>query len=104
MFVWFLVNLPWGVESKRVSCLEQASAAIAPVFEPLGSGTWEAASSLITGSSPRRSWPSPWAGFNFQSSARVPGKSTVTLGLALMLLQTVAGAVRAWPVACAWGR
>ncbi|TLM64261.1 MAG: ferrous iron transport protein B [Deltaproteobacteria bacterium] len=49
VFVWFLLNLPWGVESKRDSYLGQAGAAIAPVFEPLGFGTWEAASSLITG-------------------------------------------------------
>jgi ferrous iron transport protein B len=49
VFVWFLLNLPWGVESKRDSYLGQAGAAVAPVFEPLGFGTWEAASSLITG-------------------------------------------------------
>ena len=49
VFVWFALNLPWGVESKRDSYLGQAGAAIAPVFEPLGFGTWEAASSLLTG-------------------------------------------------------
>ncbi|NJC88011.1 MAG: ferrous iron transport protein B [Desulfuromonas sp.] len=49
VFVWFLLNLPWGVESKRDSYLGQAGAVIAPVFEPMGFGTWEAASSLITG-------------------------------------------------------
>jgi ferrous iron transport protein B len=49
VFVWFLLNLPWGVESKRDSYLGQAGAAVAPIFEPLGFGTWEAASSLITG-------------------------------------------------------
>ncbi|MBI5443041.1 MAG: ferrous iron transport protein B [Deltaproteobacteria bacterium] len=49
VFVWFLLNLPWGVESKRDSFLGRTGAAIAPAFAPLGFGTWEAASSLITG-------------------------------------------------------
>lgn len=49
IFVWFLLNLPWGVESKKDSYLGQAGQAIAPVLRPLGFGTWEAASSLLTG-------------------------------------------------------
>ncbi len=49
VLVWFLLNLPWGVESKKDSYLGQAGQAISPVFEPLGFGTWEASSSLITG-------------------------------------------------------
>ncbi len=49
VFVWFLLNLPWGVENKRDSYLGKTGAAIAPVFEPLGFGTWEASASLITG-------------------------------------------------------
>jgi len=49
VLVWFLLNLPWGVENKRDSYLGQAGATIAPIFEPVGFGTWEAASSLITG-------------------------------------------------------
>ena len=49
ILVWFLLNLPWGVESKRDSFLGKTGAAVAPIFEPLGFGTWEAASSLITG-------------------------------------------------------
>lgn len=49
VLVWFLLNLPWGVEHKRDSYLGQTGAVIAPVFEPLGFGNWEAASSLITG-------------------------------------------------------
>jgi ferrous iron transport protein B len=40
---------PLGVESKRDSYLGQAGAAVAPIFEPLGFGTWEASASLITG-------------------------------------------------------
>lgn len=49
VLVWFLLNLPWGVESKQNSYLGKTGAAIAPVFKPLGFGNWEAASSLITG-------------------------------------------------------
>jgi ferrous iron transport protein B len=49
VLVWFLLNLPWGVESKRDSYLGQTGAAVAPIFAPLGFGTWEASASLITG-------------------------------------------------------
>lgn len=49
IIVWFLLNLPWGVQHKRDSLLGQVGQAIAPVFEPLGFGKWEAASALITG-------------------------------------------------------
>jgi ferrous iron transport protein B len=47
--VWFLLNLPWGVESKRDSYLGKAGQAVAPALAPLGFGTWDAAASLITG-------------------------------------------------------
>ncbi len=49
VFVWFLLNLPWGVENKRDSYLGRTGAAIAPIFAPIGFGTWEASASLITG-------------------------------------------------------
>jgi len=49
ILVWFLLNLPWGVEHKRDSYLGRAGAVIAPVLKPAGFGTWEASSSLITG-------------------------------------------------------
>ena len=49
VLVWFLLNLPWGVENKKDSFLGRTGQVIAPVFEPLGFGNWEAASSLITG-------------------------------------------------------
>ncbi len=49
ILVWFLLNLPWGVENKKDSFLGQAGQVVAPVFHPLGFGNWEAASSLITG-------------------------------------------------------
>ncbi|MGB8931889.1 MAG: ferrous iron transport protein B [Anaeromyxobacteraceae bacterium] len=49
VFVWFLLNLPWGVEHKRDSYLGRAGQVVAPALAPLGFGTWEAASALITG-------------------------------------------------------
>lgn len=49
VLVWFLLNLPWGVEHKKDSYLGKAGQVIAPVFEPLGFGNWEASSSLISG-------------------------------------------------------
>jgi ferrous iron transport protein B len=49
VLVWFLLNLPWGVEHKRDSYLGKAGAVMAPALAPLGFGTWEAASSLLTG-------------------------------------------------------
>ena len=47
--VWFLLNLPWGVDSAKESYLGRAGQMIAPVFRPLGFGSWESASALITG-------------------------------------------------------
>ncbi len=49
ILVWFLLNLPWGVESKKDSYLGKMGQVIAPVLEPIGFGSWEAASSLISG-------------------------------------------------------
>lgn len=47
--VWFMLNIPWGIEDKKDSILGMMGQAMAPVFEPLGFGNWEAASSLISG-------------------------------------------------------
>jgi ferrous iron transport protein B len=49
VLVWFLLNLPWGVEHKKDSYLGRAGQVMAPALAPLGFGTWEAASALITG-------------------------------------------------------
>ncbi len=49
VLVWFLLNLPWGVESKKDSYLGKTGQLIAPIFQPVGFGTWEAASSLLSG-------------------------------------------------------
>ena len=47
--VWFLVNLPWGVEEPRHSLYGQVSSAIVPAFAPAGFGQWQVSGSLITG-------------------------------------------------------
>jgi ferrous iron transport protein B len=47
--LWFLMNLPWGVETPRQSLFGQASAMAAPIFAPAGFDQWQAAGSLITG-------------------------------------------------------
>lgn len=49
ILVWFMLNIPWGVENKKDSVLGRMGQAVAPVFEPLGFGKWEASSALITG-------------------------------------------------------
>ncbi|MGC9003048.1 MAG: ferrous iron transport protein B [Dictyoglomus sp.] len=45
---WFLLNTPYGVE-KENSYLGKFGKLISPIFEPLGFGNWQAASSLVTG-------------------------------------------------------
>ncbi len=47
--VWLLTSLPWGVGRLEQSYFGRASAALAPVFEPAGFGTWEASGALVTG-------------------------------------------------------
>ena len=49
ILVWFPLNLPWGVESKKNSYLGKVGQATAPILEPLVFGKWEASSSLIAG-------------------------------------------------------
>jgi len=47
--LWFLMNIPWGVENPRDSLFGKGSAAIAPLLAPAGFGDWEAAGALVTG-------------------------------------------------------
>ncbi|MCB0165841.1 MAG: ferrous iron transporter B, partial [Anaerolineae bacterium] len=47
--LWFLMNMPWGVESPRQSLFGQVSAVAAPIFAPAGFDDWEATGSLVTG-------------------------------------------------------
>jgi ferrous iron transport protein B len=49
VIVWFLLNIPFGVQNKENSLFGHISKAIAPVFQPLGFGYWEASGALITG-------------------------------------------------------
>jgi ferrous iron transport protein B len=47
--LWLLLNLPLGVQTQRDSYFGRVSASIAPVFAPLGFGTWQATGALVTG-------------------------------------------------------
>ena len=49
VILWFLMNIPWGVENPRDSLFGKGSAAIAPLLAPAGFGDWQAAGSLVTG-------------------------------------------------------
>jgi ferrous iron transport protein B len=48
VLVWFLLNLPLGAE-KKDSYLGRMGQVMAPILAPLGFGTWESASSLVSG-------------------------------------------------------
>lgn len=47
--LWLLLNLPWGVTNQQNSYFGKISTAIAPVFAPLGFGTWQSSGALLTG-------------------------------------------------------
>src|SRR5215216_2443827 len=49
IIMWILLNLPWGVVNQRDSYFGKFSAAIAPVFVPLGFGNWETGGALVSG-------------------------------------------------------
>ena len=49
IILWFLLNIPWGVEDPADSLFAKASGAIAPILAPAGFGDWQAAGSLVTG-------------------------------------------------------
>ena len=49
VIVWFLLNIPWGVQNKKDSIMGRMGQAAAPVLEPAGFGNWQAASSLMAG-------------------------------------------------------
>ena len=49
VLMWFLLNLPWGVQDKKDSLLGRLGQAVAPILQPLGFNQWQAASSLVTG-------------------------------------------------------
>jgi ferrous iron transport protein B len=49
IIMWILLNLPGGVTDQRNSYFGRISAAVAPVFAPLGFGNWETGGALVTG-------------------------------------------------------
>jgi ferrous iron transport protein B len=81
VLVWFLLNLPWGVEHKRDSYLGKAGQAVAPALAPLGFGTWEAASALLTGVIAKEIVVGTMAEIYAAPGAEAPGdEGTPTLG------------------------
>jgi ferrous iron transport protein B len=50
VLIWFLASMPYGVEyGSRESFAGMLGSAIAPVFAPLGFGTWQSSISLLFG-------------------------------------------------------
>jgi ferrous iron transport protein B len=49
VFVWFLLHMPWGVQDQKDSYLGKTGQVIAPLLAPIGFGTWQASSALLTG-------------------------------------------------------
>ncbi|PTX16154.1 ferrous iron transport protein B [Halanaerobium congolense] len=50
VLIWVLANLPLGVEyASAESLIGQFGQLVAPIFKPLGFGSWQAASSLVFG-------------------------------------------------------
>ena len=49
VIMWFLLNLPWGVTDQQESYFGKFSTAIAPLFAPLGFGSWETGGALVSG-------------------------------------------------------
>ncbi len=49
ILLWFLLNLPWGVQNPGESYFGKVSHALAPLYEPAGFGTWQAAGALLSG-------------------------------------------------------
>ena len=50
IMIWFLSNMPLGVEyASQQSIMGKLGTAIAPVFKPLGFGTWQSSVSLLFG-------------------------------------------------------
>ncbi len=47
--IWFLLHFPIGVKKTEDSIFGTVSKTVAPVFQPLGFGNWEAAGALISG-------------------------------------------------------
>ncbi|MDA8387573.1 MAG: ferrous iron transport protein B [Nitrospiraceae bacterium] len=49
VIIWFLLNIPWGVQNRKDTLLGRAGQAAAHVLKPAGFGSWQAASSLMAG-------------------------------------------------------
>ena len=49
IIIWFLLHFPIGVKKTEDSIFGNISKTVAPIFEPLGFGNWEATGALISG-------------------------------------------------------
>ena len=49
IIIWFLLHIPFGVKKLEDSLFGKVSSTVAPIFEPLGFGNWQATGSLISG-------------------------------------------------------
>jgi ferrous iron transport protein B len=49
ILLWFLLNLPWGVQDQKDSYFGEVSTAISPLLGPAGFGSYETSGALITG-------------------------------------------------------
>jgi len=47
--IWFFLNLPWGVQNPGDSYFGRVAGTVAPLFAPVGFGTWQATGALLTG-------------------------------------------------------
>jgi len=98
--LWFLMNLPWGVEEPRDSYFGQVSAAAAPMFAPAGFGTWEASGALGTGFIAKEvvgtSMAQAYVGDAESEAAAAPPSIAEDLGeIGTSLVEAADGAVRA---------
>jgi len=49
IIIWFLLHFPVGVKKTEDSVFGHISKAVAPIFEPLGFGNWQATGALMSG-------------------------------------------------------
>ncbi len=47
--IWFFLNLPWGVQNPADSYFGKVAGGVAPIFAPVGFGSWQATGALLTG-------------------------------------------------------
>ena len=75
--LWFLLNMPNGVQNPKDSYFGSIGQAIAPVFEPAGFGSWEASGALLAGLSAKEAVISSFYQiYNIEEHETVADKTT----------------------------